>query len=83
MDAFKKIKEEETPSTEPQIVAEFHIIDRPNHREEFLEAYHNCCLCGSELVFTHNTNFITLEVKEEAFCTACNIRTKQDDHRLH
>ncbi|MCC7405635.1 MAG: hypothetical protein IT288_14645 [Bdellovibrionales bacterium] len=82
MDAFKKIDKEEIPSQEPKIVAEFRIVPTANPREAFLEDYHHCCLCGSELIFTHNTNFLTLEVKEEAFCSACNIRTKQDQHRL-
>jgi transcription elongation factor Elf1 len=50
--------------------------------EQFLEDYHNCPLCGSELMYTHVTNFAHLSVQEEAHCEPCNIRTKKDAHVL-
>lgn len=83
MEAFKEFEEEETSTTDSKVITEFRIVPTDSHREQFLDDYHHCCLCGSELVFTHNTNFIALDVKEEAFCPSCNIRTKQNDHRLH
>lgn len=51
-------------------------------RNHFLKEYHICCLCGRELTFTHVTNFILLEVKEEAYCSHCNIRNKKEFHKL-
>ena len=52
------------------------------HQEQFLMDYNNCCLCGDELIFSHVTNFIRQEVKEEAHCPSCKIRTKEHNHSL-
>lgn len=82
MDSLKKDKEVAKGTSEPKIVAEFKINPPLNATEQFLEDYHNCCLCGSELMFTHVTDFILLDVKEEAYCMTCNVRTKQQTHRL-
>lgn len=49
---------------------------------QFLTDYHQCCLCGTELQYTHVTNFIREEVKEEAHCPSCQVRTKEQQHRL-
>jgi hypothetical protein len=65
-----------------QIVAQFNIIDKTTPKEQFLDEYQNCPLCGTSMVYTHVTNFVAETVKEEAFCTACNIRTKSNDHGL-
>ncbi len=51
-------------------------------REQFLEEYNYCSFCGSEYLFTHVTDFIEGQVKEEAYCMTCQIRTKQNDHKL-
>ena len=50
--------------------------------QKILKEYKNCCLCGHELVFNHVTNFVHLEVLEEAHCSNCNIRNKKEFHRL-
>lgn len=54
----------------------------PSHLEQFLDDYLHCCLCGTELSYTHVTNFVTLEVAEEARCPSCQIRHKKDAHTL-
>ena len=83
MEHLKKGKTQVTENTtEPTVVAEFKIIPPTHPRDQFIEDYTYCCLCGSELIFTHVTNFIQGEVKEEAHCSSCNIRAKQNIHRL-
>jgi transcription elongation factor Elf1 len=67
----------------PKIIAQFNIVESHSPREQFLEEYHHCPLCGTELIYAHVTNFIQEMVKEEAFCSACNIRTKANEHKLH
>lgn len=64
------------------IIAQFNIVDKPTQREQFLEDYHHCPLCSTELTYTHVTNFVADNVKEEAYCMACNIRTKSNHHGL-
>jgi hypothetical protein len=69
----------------PKKIAEitFNIVDHiPSAREKFIEDYHFCPLCGDELLYTHNTHFADSVVKEEAQCQACNIRVKNNDHKL-
>lgn len=57
-------------------------INEPTVKEQFLDDYHHCPLCGTELIYTHVTDFAYLKVNEEAHCEACNIRTKKDEHIL-
>ncbi len=66
----------------PEIIAQFNIVQESSPRERYLDDYHHCPLCGTQLDFTHVTNFVHNTVKEEAFCAPCNIRIKTDDHRL-
>lgn len=57
-------------------------ISEMSPREQFVEDYNHCPLCGTELLYTHVTDFSYLKVNEEAHCEACNIRTKKDEHVL-
>jgi hypothetical protein len=50
--------------------------------EQILHEYNTCCLCGSELTYTHVTNFVTQEVTEEAECQSCHIRNRKEQHSL-
>ena len=50
--------------------------------EKFLQDYNECPLCGTELLYTHVTNFVNGLVKEEAHCESCKIRTKANEHGL-
>ncbi len=50
--------------------------------ERFMQEYNECPLCGTELLYTHVTNFVHGSVKEEAHCEACKIRTKDNSHHL-
>jgi DNA-directed RNA polymerase subunit RPC12/RpoP len=56
--------------------------DTPTTRELFLDDHNNCPLCGSELLYTHVTQFTDLNVAEEAHCEPCNVRVKQNNHTL-
>lgn len=75
-------------NNESEIVAQFRIVDTPTStdiptaQEAFLDDYNSCPLCGSELVFTHVTQFVEQFVKEEACCTGCNILVKDNSHSL-
>lgn len=71
-------------TSEENIIAQFRIVDtdKPTAQEIFLEDYHNCPLCGSELLFTHVTHFLDQQVKEEAACCGCNIKIRSEQHGL-
>ena len=74
--------EGKTKERSENIVAQFNIVDVPSKREQYLQDYNHCPLCGDELVFTHVANFIEGNVQEEAHCMSCNIRTKSAEHDL-
>jgi len=44
--------------------------------EDLIEFLETCCLCGSKLRFSHQTDYLKLEVHEEANCPDCGIRNK-------
>jgi hypothetical protein len=51
-------------------------------REEAIDHYLNCYLCGGKLNFSNRTDFAELTVQEESHCVHCQIRSKQQVHRL-
>jgi hypothetical protein len=54
-------------------------------KEEYeivLDDENNCCLCGSLLKFTHEVDYLSLTIKENAHCPSCNIQMKSRDHKL-
>lgn len=50
--------------------------------EVYKEDYNNCSLCGTELIFTHVTDFLYGIVDEEAECPCCQVRMKKNNHSL-
>lgn len=81
----KKIVQSETAKgiqDEPQIIAEFHIQTSKERNQMLIEQYNNCELCGTEMIFTHVTQFTFLQVEEEAFCPHCNMSTITQTHSL-
>lgn len=72
-------------SNDSQTVADIKVNwQAPIHpREQFLEDYHHCPLCSSELLFTHVTDFVAGSVKENAECLSCRIQVKSNPHKLH
>lgn len=50
--------------------------------EMILDDENNCCLCGSNLKFSHNVDYLTLMIKEDAHCPSCKIQMKSKEHKL-
>jgi hypothetical protein len=44
--------------------------------DDMLVTIETCCLCGSKLRFTHRTDYLNLQVHEEANCPQCGIKNK-------
>ncbi len=44
--------------------------------------YLNCALCGQALKFTHQIDYISLSIKEEAHCSCCKIKLKSRDYTM-
>ena len=65
-------------------IAEFkiHVKDKFEHDALIITEYNSCILCGNQLEFTHNTNFIKNEVCEVAHCETCDIQNKNETHCL-
>lgn len=57
-------------------------IDENTKYEIVLDDENNCCLCGSNLKFNHQVDYLTLTIKEEAHCPSCNIQMKSREHVL-
>jgi len=57
-------------------------IEKRAWSEEAISEHFECVLCGTNLVFHHKTDFIGLNVTEEAHCPHCNIRNRQTSHAL-
>ncbi|MEK7357653.1 MAG: hypothetical protein AAB250_14475 [Bdellovibrionota bacterium] len=53
-----------------------------NEHENVLDDENNCCLCGSQLDFKHNVDYLTLKIKEDAHCPSCQIQMKSREHTL-
>ncbi|MCB0355828.1 MAG: hypothetical protein KDD40_02415 [Bdellovibrionales bacterium] len=64
-----------------KIIAQFNIVEI-NFREQFLEEYFHCILCGTELEYAHETDFIYQTVEEKAHCPHCKIESKNIAHKL-
>jgi hypothetical protein len=80
---LKLVEFNEELTAEAKTIAEIDVnIQWPTAREQFVEDYTYCALCGDELIYTHSTHFVNLQVEEEAHCSSCNIRTKTAQHRL-
>lgn len=60
----------------------FENADSQIHRE-FIISQNNCVLCGTVLELKHVTNHGVLEVKEEAFCPHCEVKTRTKTHALN
>ncbi len=44
--------------------------------------YLKCALCGQELKFTHQIDYLNLSVKEEAHCACCKVKLKSRDYTI-
>ncbi|KHD89721.1 MAG: hypothetical protein OM95_01200 [Bdellovibrio sp. ArHS] len=60
----------------------FEKTDTPKHRE-FIISQNNCILCGTVLELKHIADRATDEIKEEAFCPHCEVKTRNKTHVLN
>jgi hypothetical protein len=60
----------------------FEKADSIKHRE-FIISQNNCVLCGTVLELKHLCDKDTSEVKEEAFCPQCDVKTRAKTHVLN
>lgn len=56
-------------------------IEKNTHRE-FINAHSNCILCGTVLELHHIQLSEENQVKEEAYCPSCDLRTRAKIHTL-
>lgn len=60
----------------------FEKAESQKHRE-FIISQNNCILCGSVLELKHAVEQAILEIKEEAFCPHCEVKTRAKTHALN
>ena len=53
----------------------FENIHHPKHRE-FINSLNNCALCSSVLELRHLKSDEIQGIKEEAYCTQCEMKTR-------
>ncbi len=51
--------------------------DALSTREIFMQDHNCCCLCGEQLNFKHQVDFLQLTVIESASCDACKIKLRK------
>ena len=49
----------------------------------FLEVENQCCLCGTPLGFTHETDELGQKITEKAHCPSCKIQLKEKVSLIH
>lgn len=72
MKSMTEIYSDETPGQEDQM----------SPIQEFVQDQNHCCLCGSELSFTHKMDRLNLTVVEDAKCGSCHISLRTKTHSL-
>lgn len=93
MDAIKKAKDGQENEHETQelslqdlkqmtVEAIVHRTSPLDHRQNMIEYYNNCSMCGSDLDFSHVTQFQYNEVKVEGHCPCCQVQLKNETHQL-
>lgn len=60
----------------------FEKVDTPKHRE-FIISQNNCVLCGTVLELRHVADKSSGNIKEEAHCPQCEVRTRAKIHTLN
>lgn len=72
-----------------QATPEAHTTEVLNYRntqderyDEIIDHMSRCCLCGDELKFHYETDYVLRTVREEAHCHSCGIRNKKESHSI-
>ncbi|MEN0059169.1 MAG: hypothetical protein AAGB31_10080 [Bdellovibrio sp.] len=60
----------------------FEKSDTPRHRE-FINSQDNCILCNTVLEIKYVSDNDSGEVKEEAYCPHCEVKTRAKSHVLN
>jgi len=60
----------------------FEKVESNQHRE-FIQAHNHCILCGTVLDLRHIRVENAIEIKEEAHCPQCDLRTRAKIYQLH
>lgn len=60
----------------------FENVEHDRH-QEFIETHSHCALCGTVLELHHVVDQVSCEIKEEARCPECEIRTRAKIHTLN
>lgn len=60
----------------------FEKVETKTHRE-FIQAHNNCVLCSSVLELRHIRFEEQGEIKEEAYCTQCDLRTRAKNYTMN
>lgn len=53
-----------------------------DRHEQIIEHLTRCCLCGNELKYHHETDYIMLTVREEAHCQSCGVRMRKESYTI-
>lgn len=64
---------------------EFEKVEADNltqQQMDFIEVESHCCLCGTELIFTHELDDTASQVTEQAQCPCCNILMKEKEFSI-
>lgn len=56
---------------------------RTKRQREFIHLQDHCTLCNTALSVQHLADFGSWSVREEAFCTCCDVRTRNRMHSLN
>lgn len=65
-----------------QKVQYFERIESDKH-QEFVQNHSQCVLCGTVLELQHVVDSVSAQIKEEAHCPECEIRTRAKIHSLN
>jgi hypothetical protein len=60
----------------------FERVETTIHRE-FINAHNNCVLCSTVLELRHLRSEKDLEIKEEAYCPQCDLRTRAKNYTIN
>lgn len=60
----------------------FEKIETHSHRE-FVKIHGHCVLCSTPLELKHVRNDSEAQIKEEAFCVECDVKTRAKIHTLN
>lgn len=67
---------------EEQKINYFEKIEHPKH-QEFINAQNHCVLCGTVLELNHISDANEGQIKEEAYCPDCDVRTRAKIYSLN